>query len=336
MAQVVKLMSNSNAPLNQRRLRQNRHVRELSREVRVSAEQFIQPVFVAEGLSKKEAVPGLAGVYRETPASLITQIEADLAAGISKFLLFGVPADKALHNFDFSYTSARIRALKDHFGERIWLAVDVCLCSSTEHGHCGILNDAGDHVQNGDTVAALCDAAVSYAAAGADCVAPSDMMDGRIAGIRDALDAAGFERTVIMSYSAKFQSAFYGPFRVAADSTPAAGNTLTNRASYQIDPARPNDALLSCARDADEGADILMVKPGLPYLDVLRDLAAEIPLPWAVYHTSGECAAIELLAREQLTDLSNANTEVWTAFVRAGASIIISYNARHARQWLAK
>jgi len=327
-------MNNNDAEMNQRRLRQNRHIRELTCEVRMSAEQFIQPLFVAEGLGDKQAVPALPGVYRETPASLIAQIESDLAAGISKFLLFGVPADKALHTFDFSYTSTQIRAVKKHFGARIWLAVDVCLCSSTEHGHCGVLNEAGDHVLNGDTVAALCEAATSYAAAGADCVAPSDMMDGRIAQIRDALDAAGYERTIIMSYSAKFHSAFYGPFRVAADSAPAANNRLSNRASYQIDPARPNDALLSSLRDADEGADILMVKPGLPYLDVLRDLAAEIPLPWAVYQTSGECAAIELLAREQLTDRATANIEVWTAFIRAGASIIISYNARLACGWL--
>jgi porphobilinogen synthase len=327
-------MSNSNAHLKQRRLRQNRHIRELTREVRVAAEQFVQPLFVVEDLAAREAVPGLGGVYRETPASLIAQIEADLATGISKFLLFGVPADKALHGFDFSFTSAQIRAVKEHFAERIWLAVDVCLCSSTEHGHCGVLNAAGDHVLNGDSVAALCDAATSYAAAGADCVAPSDMMDGRIGQIREALDAAGYERTVIMSYSAKFQSAFYGPFRVAADSSPAANNKLSDRASYQLDPARPHDALLSSLRDADEGADILMVKPGLPYLDVLCSLSAEIPLPWAVYHTSGECAAVELLAREQLTDRVTANTEVWTAFVRAGASIIISYNARFAREWL--
>ncbi|MDG2154724.1 MAG: porphobilinogen synthase [Gammaproteobacteria bacterium] len=322
------------AALSQRRLRQNSHIRELTREVRVSAEQFVQPLFVIEGLAEKQSVPGLNGVYRETIASLITQMEADLAAGISKFLLFGVPEAKALHNFDFSFLSTQVRALKQHFGHSIWLAVDVCLCSSTEHAHCGVINDDGDHVLNGDTVAALSDAAVSYAAAGADCVAPSDMMDGRVAAIRHALDSAGLERTVIMSYSAKFHSGFYGPFRLAADSSPAPDNQLTDRSSYQIDPARPNDALLSSARDADEGADILMVKPGLPYLDVLADLSAEIPLPWAVYHTSGECAALELLAREQLADRTQSNLETWMAFVRAGASIIISYNARFAPEWL--
>jgi porphobilinogen synthase len=324
----------SDAPLSHRRLRQNSHIRELTREVRVSSDQFVQPLFVIEGITEKQAVPGLNAVYRETTASLIAQVEADLAAGISKFLLFGVPEAKALHNFDFSFLSTQVHALKQHFGQGIWLAVDVCLCSSTEHGHCGVLNNDGDHVLNGDTVTALSNAAVSYAAAGADCVAPSDMMDGRVAAIRDALDSAGLERTVIMSYSAKFHSGFYGPFRLAADSSPAPDNRLTDRSSYQIDPARPNDALLSSARDADEGADILMVKPGLPYLDVLSDLSAEIPLPWAVYQTSGECAALELLAREQLADRAQSNLETWTAFVRAGASIIISYNARFAPEWL--
>lgn len=324
----------SDARLSQRRLRQNNHIRQLTREVRVSAEQFVQPLFVIEGLTEKQAVPGLNGVYRETVASLITQVETDLAAGTSKFLLFGVPEAKALHNFDFSFLTAQINALKQHFGQDIWLAVDVCLCSSTEHGHCGVINNDGDHVLNGDTVAALSDAAVNYAAAGADCVAPSDMMDGRVATIRDALDSAGLERTIIMSYSAKFHSGFYGPFRLAANSSPATDNPLSDRSSYQIDPGRPNDALLSAARDADEGADILMVKPGLPYLDVLSDLSAEIPLPWAVYHTSGECAALELLAREKLADRGQSNLEAWTAFVRAGASIIISYNARFAPEWL--
>ncbi len=326
--------ANITASMNQRRLRQNRHIRELSREVRVATEQFVQPLFVIEGLTEKQAVPGLAGVYRETADSLIKQIEADLDAGISKFLLFGIPLDKHLHEFDFSFTTQQIKRVKEHFGDRIWLAVDVCLCSSTEHGHCGILNAEGDHVLNGDSVAALTQAALEYAQAGADCVAPSDMMDGRIASIRETLDNHGLERTILMSYAAKFHSGFYGPFRIAADSTPAAQNKLSDRASYQIDPAHPADALQSALRDEAEGADILMVKPGLPYLDVLSELSAQIAKPWAVYHTSGECAALELLAHENLANLQNTNIETWIAFVRAGASIIISYNARYASQWL--
>ncbi len=330
------MSTHSSSKLSLRRLRQNKHIRELTREVRLSHEQFVQPLFVVEDLSEREPVPGLSGTWRDTPDSLIEQVEADLTAGISKFLLFGVPAGRALHDFDFSFTAKQIQHLKSHFGSRIWLGVDVCLCSSTEHGHCGVLNDAGDHIENGNSVEALAQAALDYAEAGADCVAPSDMMDSRVGQIRESLDAAGFERTILMSYSAKFQSSFYGPFRIAADSTPAANNQLTDRASYQIDPLRPGDALRSSARDADEGADILMVKPGLPYLDVLRELSAEIPLPWAVYHTSGECAAVELLAQNNLTDRRKANLECFAGFVRAGADIIISYNARYVRDWLAE
>ncbi|MEE8281200.1 MAG: porphobilinogen synthase, partial [Gammaproteobacteria bacterium] len=175
-----------------------------------------------------------------------------------------------------------------------------------------------------------------YASAGANCVAPSDMMDGRVAAIRQTLEQAGLDRTLIMSYSAKFHSSFYGPFRLAAESTPDKNIPLSDRGSYQIDPARPNDALLSALRDDREGADILMVKPGLPYLDVLAELSARIPKPWAVYQTSGESAAIELMARENLIRREAANLETWTAFVRAGASIIITYDARHARTWLEK
>jgi porphobilinogen synthase len=211
--------------------------------------------------------------------------------------------------------------------------VDVCLCSFTTHGHCGILSREQDHVVNAASVDELARAARAYAQAGAQCVAPSDMMDGRVGAIREALDGGSCERTLVMSYSAKFNSRFYGPFREAADSAPR--SALTDRASYQIDPARPKDALLSSLRDAEEGADILMVKPGMPYLDILRTLSDEIPLPWAVYEVSGEYAAIEALAAQGLIPAREAHLECWTSFVRAGASMIITYGARNARQWLA-
>lgn len=321
--------------LNRRRTRLHPGLRELTREARPAAEQFVQPLFVVEGLSEREAVPGLHAVYRDTAATLLEQIAADLERGISKFLLFGVPASKTTHDFEHRFTAGQISAIKQRFGSSIWLAVDVCLCAATVHGHCGIVNDAGDYIVNSASVAALTETALAYAAAGADCVAPSDMMDGRVGAIRAALDAADFERTALMSYSAKFHSAFYGPFRIAADSAPAAaGRELSDRASYQIDPARPRDALLSSLRDDDEGADILMVKPGLPYLDVLAELSATIPKPWAVYQTSGEAAGIELLASAGLTDRERAYREAWTGFVRAGAQIIISYAARDAALWL--
>ncbi len=321
-----------------RRLRQDAHIRSLTRDVRPHPEQFIQPLFVVEGLAGRETIPGLTGVHRDTPDSLLRQVEADLAAGCSKFLLFGVPAGRATHDIDWSFTSGQIAALRRRFGRDIWLAVDVCLCSSTPHGHCGVLNPEGDHLDNAASVKELAAAAAAYAAAGADCVAPSDMMDGRIGAIREQLARDGRERTLLMSYAAKFHSNFYGPFRVAADSAPKPGEAavgLTDRASYQIDPARAGDALLSVERDVAEGADILMVKPGLPYLDILASLSQQFAQPWAVYEVSGEYAGIELLAEQGLANRVGAHREAWTAFVRAGASMIISYGARHAREWLA-
>ena len=326
-----------------RRLRQDAHIRALTREVRPNAEQFIQPLFAVEGLSGREVIPGLTGVHRDTPDTLLRQVEADVKAGCSKFLLFGVPVGRAERNIDWSFTAGQIAAIRKRFGRDVWLAVDVCLCSSTPHGHCGVLNPEGDHLDNVASVRELAAAASAYAQAGADCVAPSDMMDGRIGAIRVQLEKDGRDRTLLMSYAAKFHSNFYGPFRVAADSAPkplsagtAAAAGLADRASYQIDPARGGDALLSVERDVAEGADILMVKPGLPYLDVLAALSQQYAQPWAVYEVSGEYAGIELLADQGLANREAAHREAWTAFVRAGASMIISYGARHASQWLAQ
>ncbi|CAG0946736.1 porphobilinogen synthase [Gammaproteobacteria bacterium] len=323
------------AGLSLRRTRLTAATRELVREIDVDPRKLIQPLFVVEGLASREPVPGLAGVWRDTPESLARQVEADIAAGVDKFLLFGVPEGKRDRDFDHGFTATQIVTLRRRFGDRIWLAADVCLCAATRHGHCGLLNEARDHVDNGASVAALVDCALAYAAAGADCVAPSDMMDGRIAAIRTALQAAGLARTLLMSYAAKFHSAFYGPFRLAADSAPAAGGALHDRASYQIDPARPGDARLSAQRDAHEGADILVVKPGLPCLDVLRDLSSRIDLPWAAYQTSGEQAAIDLLGNHGLADAARMQRETWIALRRAGADMIISYAARRARGVLA-
>jgi len=321
--------------LDLRRLRQNEHVRALTREVHVQLEQLIQPLFVAESLIAPKPVPGLTGVHQDTGDSLLRQVEQDLSAGVRKFLLFGVPRARAEHDIDWSFTAGQIRALKQRFGHDIWLAADVCLCSSTPHGHCGVLNLEGDHVDNHASVAELEQAALSYAQAGADCVAPSDMMDGRIGAIRSRLDSAGLERTILMSYAVKFHSTLYGPFRVAAGSAPKSGSALKDRASYQLDPARPNDARQCAQRDADQGADILMVKPGLPYLDILRELSAAIPKPWAVYHVSGEFAALEALCAQGLAARAPLHREIMTAFKRAGASMIITYGARFAREWLA-
>jgi porphobilinogen synthase len=324
--------------LSQRRLRQSSLVRELVREHRVSANQLIQPYFVVEGIKDREPIPGLTGTYRDTPNTLLKQIEKDIEVGSKKILLFGVPSSKATEGFSYDFTASQIAAVKKRFGDDVFISVDVCLCSYTSHGHCGILNPEGDHVENGASVRELAKASLQYAQAGADCIAPSDMMDGRIGAIRQILDASGLERALIMSYSAKFHSKFYGPFRLAADSAPKAGSVskLTNRATYQIDPSNIQDARESSLRDVEEGADILMVKPGMPYLDVLAKLSQEIKKPWAVYEVSGEFAAIELMAQQGLIQGPEAHLESWTAFVRAGASMIITYGARFGRDWLAK
>lgn len=319
-----------------RRLRQNSWIRDLVKEHRVSHEQLIQPYFVVEGIRSREIIPGLTGTFRDTPDSLLKQIESDLKAGVRKLLLFGVPKAKSKNKFSYEFTAKQIAAIKKRFGSDVFLSVDVCLCSSTAHGQCGIVTPEGDHVDNCATVTELARAAVEYAQAGADCVAPSDMMDGRVRAIRQALSKAGLDRTILMSYSAKFHSKFYGPFRVAADSAPKGGIALQDRATYQIDPGSPRDALASSLRDAEEGADILMVKPGLPYLDVLAKLSREIPKPWAVYEVSGEFAAIELMNEQGLINGPAAHVEAWTSFVRAGASMIITYGARSAQKWLEK
>ena len=322
--------------LSNRRIRSSPITRKLTQEVTFDVSKLIQPLFVAEGISSKESIPGLSGVFRETPDSLLRQVEKDLEVGVKSFLLFGVPGSKSEKSFRYDFTANQLSELKKRFGNDIFLSVDVCLCSYTTHGHCGILTDSEDHLDNGASVEALAQAALAYAQAGADCVAPSDMMDHRIRAIRETLDANKLFQTLIMSYSAKFHSGFYGPFRNAADSAPKGQLKIKDRATYQIDPANPSDALRSSLRDQEEGADILMVKPGLPYLDVLKELSSQIPLPWAVYEVSGEYAAIELMAEKGLIDARRAHLESWTAFFRAGAQMVITYGARNAKAWMAE
>jgi len=322
--------------LNYRRTRLTPALRNLTKEVVVSPDKLIQPLFAVEGLKQKEIIPGLTGVFRETETSLLQQVESDLEKGVHSFLLFGVPGQKHECKFNYDFTSNQIAAIKKRFGQDVFLSVDVCLCSYTSHGHCGILNDSMDHVINDQTVEALASCALAYAQAGADCVAPSDMMDGRIRAIREILSKNKLDQTLLMSYSAKFHSGFYGPFRVAADSAPKGELKLKDRATYQIDPANPSDAYRSSVRDMEEGADILMVKPGMPYLDVIKDLTSKIPLPWAVYEVSGEYAAIELMAEHNLINRERAHVEAWTGFFRAGAEMVITYGARNAREWLSK
>jgi porphobilinogen synthase len=320
-------------PLNQRRLRTDTHIRELTASVKLSYKSFIQPLFVDEALSAPREVEGMSSVQVDTIDSVLFTIENDLKNGISKFLLFPVPEQKKDNNFDFSFASNLIKKIKSTFGETVWIAADVCLCSYTNHGHCGILNEDHSQLLNSKTVDVLAQYASILANAGADCIAPSDMMDGRIAAIRNKLDALGFETVSIMSYAAKFSSQFYGPFRDACHSAP---NTkgLQNRKSYQLSPFNLNDALASAIRDEKEGADILMVKPAALYTDVIAKIKQQTLKPVAAYHVSGEYAAIEALAEKGLVNREAAHLEVWAALQRSGADIIISYASRNAKEWI--
>lgn len=319
-----------------RRNRKAPWARELVAEHRLSARDLIWPMFVIEGKEKRVPVASMPGVERLSVDLIVETAKEAVALGIPAVALFPFtdPAkrsDDAREAFNADNLVCRatraIKAAKLDLG----IILDVALDPYTSHGHDGLL--VGDEIVNDETNAALVKQALVQARAGADVLAPSDMMDGRIAAIRRALDEARLPRTVLMSYAAKFHSALYGPFRVAAESTPRAG-ALKDRSSYQLDPARPTDAWQCAERDAAEGADILMVKPGLPYLDLLRELSQAIKKPWAVYHVSGEFAALEALAAQGLANRAALHREVLTAFRRAGASMIITYGARYAREWL--
>ena len=322
-------------PLTQRRLRADTHIRELTASVKLSHRSFIQPLFVEEGIYSPRSVIGLPGVEVDTDYTVLYTIEQCIKGGATKFLLFPVPENKNENNFNFSFATSIIKKIREQFGEDIWLAIDACLCSYTTHGHCGILNDDHTALLNNKTVEVLSKYAAQLANAGADCIAPSDMTDGRIAAIRNLLDALSFDKVSIMSYSAKFSSQFYGPFRDACHSAPNT-NGLKNRKSYQLSPLNINDAIASSLRDDQEGADILMVKPAALYTDVIAALKQHTLKPVAAYHVSGEYAAIESMVEKGLLNRAAAQLEVWTALTRAGADIIISYAAKHAKEWIEK
>ena len=320
-------------PFTQRRVRTDTHIRELTSSVRLNHKGFIQPLFVDEGIIEPRRVPGLPYVEVDTKKTVLKTIESCLAKGVTKFLIFPVPGKKSEKNFDFSFASQAIRDIKATFGSEVWIATDLCLCSYTSHGHCGILNDDHSKLVNHKTVEVLIQYALQLATAGADCIAPSDMSDGRIGAIRTALDALNYDDISIMSYAAKFSSQFYGPFRVACHSAP---NTtgLQNRKSYQLSPFNLNDAIASALRDEKEGADILMIKPAALYTDVIANLRQKTLKPLAAYHVSGEYASIESLVEKGLVNREAAHLEVWTAITRAGAEIIISYAAKNAKEWI--
>jgi len=320
-------------PLTQRRLRTDKHIRELTASVKLSYKSFIQPLFADEAIDAPRDVNGLNEVRVDTIDTILQTIEECIKGGVHKFLLFPVPAEKKEKDFSFSYATSVVKKIKENFGDDIWLASDVCLCSYTTHGHCGILNADHSHLENNKTVEVLAHYSSLLANAGIDCIAPSDMMDGRIAAIRQQLDALKMEDVSIMSYAAKFSSQWYGPFRDACHSAPNT-NGLKNRKTYQMSPLHPNDAIASALRDEKEGADILMVKPAALYTDIIARLKSQTLKPLAAYHVSGEYAAVESLAVQGLLNREAAHLEVWAALQRSGADIIISYAARHAKEWI--
>ena len=314
-----------------RRLRKSDAMRALVRETRLSPEMFMLPLFVCEGRSVRREVSSMPGVFNLSVDEAVKEVEAARGEGIRSVLLFGLPEHKdgvgsASYDPNAPVQSA-VRAIKAALPDML-VATDVCLCEYTDHGHCGVI--VGTEVSNDPTVEQLVRAAVSHAAAGADVVAPSDMMDGRVGAIRQALDERGFENTVVMAYAAKYWSAFYGPFREAADSAPKFGD----RASYQMDPANADEAMREVAQDIEEGADIVMVKPALPYLDVLTRVKTEFGYPTAAYHVSGEYSMLKAAARNGWLDEKRAMLECLTAIRRAGADIIITYYAREAARAL--
>ena len=317
-----------------RRLRRSAGLRNLVRETKLTPHDFVLPLFVSEKLQERREIQSMPGVYQLSVSDAVAEAQQACALGLQAVLLFGIPAQK-----DEEATAAyaekgvvqqAIRAIKAACPQVV-VITDVCLCEYMSHGHCGVTRRDGEHfhVLNDETVALLAKTAVSHAAAGADLVAPSDMMDGRIGAIRENLDLHGFQNTGIMSYAVKFASVFYGPFREAAESPPQFGD----RRSYQMDSANAGEALREAALDVDEGADILMVKPALPYLDILWRVRERFEKPTAVYHVSGEFAMVKAGAEKGVFDERAAVLEIMTSLKRAGADLIVTYWAKELAEW---
>ena len=308
-----------------RRLRRSATLRRMVRETRLSRDDLVLPLFVVEGRGVREAVSSMPGVLRFSADTVVTEAKQVRDAGIPAVLLFGIPDQKDARGSGADAANGVVQRAVDAIKSAepdLCVITDVCLCEYTDHGHCGIVEN-GD-VANDPTLERLAAAALSHARAGADVVAPSDMMDGRVAAIRGALDAHGFDAVAILAYAAKFASAYYGPFREAAESTPRFGD----RRSYQMDPPNRREALREMRADLEEGADVLMVKPALPYLDVLADARREFDVPLAAYHVSGEYAMILAAAQRGWLDGDRAMDEALIAIKRAGADLIVSYAAK--------
>jgi len=308
------------------RLRASKHLRDLCAETEFNRAQLIQPLFVVEGLESEEPIPGLRDNVRHGGSSLLAQIERDLAAGVTQFLLFPVPGQKKEKGFAHRFTADTIGAIRRQFGDDLSLWIDTCLCSYTTHGHCAVLK--GSRIDHQATLDELANAALAFAEAGAHGISPSDMMDGRVARIRAALDERGMDLVPVMSYSTKFASNFYGPFRNAADSAPQFGD----RRHYQLDVRNRSGAIAASIRCAEEGADLLMVKPGGTSLDLIAPISERTGLQVGAYQVSGEYAGLSLLAENDLLNFDEALLETWHVFKRAGAQFIITYGAREARR----
>ena len=314
-----------------RRLREQESLRTLMRETRLSSSDFMYPIFVDQRLSTREEIPSMPGIYRFSMSELNKEIAEVAGLKIPAVLLFGLPRHKDSSGSEAYATDGivqqAVRAVKKSAPQLV-VATDVCLCQYTDHGHCGVIRDG--RVENDETLELLSRIAVSQAEAGADIVGPSAMMDGQVQAIRLALDSRGFQETAIMAYSAKFASAFYGPFREAAESSPLWGD----RRSYQMDPPNRREAMREIEMDIREGADIVMVKPALSYLDVIRDARNRFRHPLAAYNVSGEYAMIKAAGQKGWLDDKRVALETLTAIKRAGANIIITYFAKDAAKWL--
>lgn len=317
-----------------RRMRDGELARQMIRETEISAKDFIYPLFVKPGEGKRDEIDSMPGVFQVSLDMLTPEIDEMLALGIHYVLLFGIPASKDEVGSsawdEHGVVQEACRIIRAHTDE-MYIICDVCMCEYTSHGHCGKLDPDG-YVNNDATLPLLAHEAVSMAQAGAHMVAPSDMMDGRIGYMRKALDEAGFERVPIMSYSTKFASGFYGPFRDAADSTPAFGD----RRAYQMDPANAAEGVREAFYDIAEGADLVMVKPALPYLDVLTRVKSETGFPTVAYNVSGEYSMVKAAAQNGWIDEKRVVLELLTSIKRAGADMIITYHAKDAARWLAE
>jgi porphobilinogen synthase len=317
-----------------RRLRANETIRRMVRETTLDASDLIYPLFVKPGKGLRDEISSMPGAFQISVDELDREADELLKLGVPALILFGLPETKDLAGSgaydENGIVQQAIRRLKEKAPE-LYVVTDVCMCEYTSHGHCGALDDSGC-VINDVTLELLAQTALSHAEAGADMVAPSDMMDGRVAAIRAALDGEGFTNLPIMSYAAKYASGYYGPFREAADSAP----TFGDRKQYQMDPANGDEAIRETALDVDEGADIVMVKPALAYMDIIRRVKDTFGMPTAAYNVSGEYAMVKAAAAKGWIEEERVVLETLTGFKRAGADLILTYHAKDAARWLAK